>query len=151
MGRLGIDCLYIYWYIILITAYRPGLCILYAGSQWFSTAEITSCYSVCPHGPTMLNKQTNNKTNLVQIKTSTFQMRPFSHFRHILQLDLTWSLTLVHDLWLHEQMKLHTYQLTKFGSNRTSTFQMRLFSAYLTTWPHMTFGCMNKWSFTHIN
>ena len=44
-------------------------------------------------------------------------------------------------------MKLHTYQLTKFGSNRTSTFQMRLFSAYLTTWPHMTFD-LNIWPLT---
>ena len=33
--------------------------ILYAWSQWFSTDEITSCYSMCLHGPTMLNKQTN--------------------------------------------------------------------------------------------
>ena len=49
------------WYIILVAAYRPGLCILYAGSQWVSTDEITSYYSVCPQGPTMLNKQTNNK------------------------------------------------------------------------------------------
>ena len=27
------------------------------------TDEITSCYSVSPHGPTMLNKQTNKRTN----------------------------------------------------------------------------------------
>ena len=40
--------------------YRPGLCILYAGSQWFSTDVITSCFCMCPHGPTMLNKQTDN-------------------------------------------------------------------------------------------
>ena len=70
-------------------------------------------------------------TKFASNQTSTFQMRPFSHFQTILQLDLRWPVTLVHDLWLHEHMKGHIlYQYTKFGSNRTSTFQMRLLSHF---------------------
>ena len=42
-----------------------------------------------------------NKPSLVQIGLPTFQMKPFSHFQPILQLDLRWPLTLVHDLWLN--------------------------------------------------
>ena len=33
-------------------------------------------------------------------------MRPFSHFRPILQLDLRWPLTLIYDLWPHQQMRV---------------------------------------------
>ena len=57
-----------FFYILMYNISRSliGLacasCIkLYAGSQWFSTDEITSCYSVCPHGPTI--KQTNKLFN----------------------------------------------------------------------------------------
>ena len=64
-------------------------------------------------------------------RTSTSQMRPFSHIQPILQLDLRWPLTLVNDLQLHEGMKVPIlYQQTKFGSNWTSTFQMRPFSHF---------------------
>ena len=58
MGCFGVDCLYIDIYA-LVAAFRPGLCILYAGSHCFSADEITSYKSMCPHGPTMVNKQTN--------------------------------------------------------------------------------------------
>ena len=39
-------------------------------------------------------------------QTSTFQMRPFSHFQPIRQPDLRWPLALVYDLWPHEHMKI---------------------------------------------
>ena len=52
-------------------------------------------------------------------------------FQVILQVDLRWSLTLICDLWPHEHMNVSTlYQETKFGSNQTSTFQMRQFSHF---------------------
>ena len=98
---------------------------------------------ICIHGRFW---EHNNGSNWI----STFQMRPFSHFQPILQLDLRWPLTLVHDLWLHEHMKVHIYQQTKFGSNRTSTFlneTIFTFSAYLTTWPQMTFD-VDIWPLT---
>ena len=97
------------------------------------------------------------KTKFGLNRTSTFQMRPFSHFQSILQLDLKWPLTFVHDLWLHEHMKVHMlYQYNILY--QTSTFQMRPFSQFslsynLTSddlWPwYMTFDCMNKWRFTY--
>ena len=43
----------------------------------------------------ILYKQTKFGSN----QTSTFQMRAFSHFQPILQLDLRWPLTLICDLW----------------------------------------------------
>ena len=46
-----------------------------------------------------------NKLRLVQIGL-TFQMRPFSHFQPILQLDLRWPLTLIYEIWPHQQMRV---------------------------------------------
>ena len=69
--------------------------------------------------------------NHVWFQTSTFQMRPFSHFQPILQLDLWWPLISVYYLWPHEHMTVPIlYELTKFGSNTTSTFQMRPLSHF---------------------
>ena len=42
--------------------------------------------------------------HIFSLGTSTFQMRPFSHFQPILQLDLRWPLTLIYDHWPHQQM-----------------------------------------------
>ena len=60
--------------------------------------------------------------------SSSMQISPNLHFKVILQVDLGWPLTLICDLWPHEHMKVSIlYQWTKFGSNQTSTFQMRPF------------------------
>ena len=100
-----------------------------------------------------------NKPSLVQIKT--FQMRSFSHFQPILQLDLKWPLTLVHDLWLHDHMMVQI--LYKYYINKPSLVQIGLqlfkwghfhifnLSYNLTAndlWPwYMTFDLINKWGF----
>ena len=48
-----------------------------------------------------------------------------AHLQAIFQIDLRWPLTLVCDLWPHQQMKLPMLCLqTKFGSNWTWTFQL---------------------------
>ena len=76
---------------------------------------------------------------------------PNLHFQVILQFDLRWPLTLICDLWQHEHMKVSIlYQLTKFGSYRTSNFSNEAiftFSAYITTWPQMTFD-LGTWPLT---
>ena len=67
-------------------------------------------------------------------------MRPFSHFQPILQLDLRWPLTLVHDLWLHEHSHIISINQVWFKSDfNFSNEAIFTFSAYLTTWPQMTF------------
>ena len=59
-------------------------------------------------------------------RTSTVELRPILHFQSISQLDCRWPLTLVYDLWPHQQMRVPMLHLwVKFGSNRTSTFQLR--------------------------
>ena len=58
--------------------------------------------------------------------SSSMQMSQIWHFQAILQIDLTLPSTFICDLWSHELVKVPTlYQYTKFGSNQTSTFQMR--------------------------
>ena len=53
-------------------------------------------------------------------------MSQILHFQAILQIDLTWPLTFICDLWPHEHVKVPIlHQFTKFGSNWTSTFQTR--------------------------
>ena len=92
-------------------------------------------------------------------RTSTFQIRLFSHFQPILQLDLRWPLTLLHYLWLHEHMKVHILyykpslvrfrlQLFKWGHFHIFSLSYNLTSDDL--WPcYITFDCMNIWRFTY--
>ena len=83
-------------------------------------------------------------------------MRPFSHLQPILQLDLRWPLTLVHDLWLHEHMKVHMLyinkpslvqiglQLFKWGHFHIFSLSYNLTSNDL--WPrYINFDLINKW------
>ena len=105
-----------------------------------------------------------NKPSLVPIRLQLFK---WGHF-HIFSLsyNLTsddlwpWYMTFDHmNIW---QSPYHRpYQYTKFGSNQTSTFQMKLlshfqpfqmrltftFSAYLATWPQMIFD-LDMWPLT---
>ena len=83
-------------------------------------------------------------------------MRPFSHFQPILQLDLRWPLTLVYDLWLHEHKGSHIISINQVWFKSDFNFSNEAiftFSAYLTTWPQMTFDLditfdsINKWGF----
>ena len=61
--------------------------------------------------------------------SSSTQMSQILHFQAILQIDLTWPLTFICDLWPHEHVKFPTiYQYSKFGSNWTSTFQLHFCS-----------------------
>ena len=62
MGRLGTDFLYIDTYKTSRSFIRLACAFCMQGLSGLSlTDEITSCNSVCPHGPTSLNKQTNKK------------------------------------------------------------------------------------------
>ena len=90
-----------------------------------------------------------NKPSLVQIGLGTFQMRPFSHFQPILQLDLRWPLMLVNDIWPHEHMKVPiSYHINK---PNLVPIGLQLFKwghfhilVHLTTWPQMTFD-LDMW------
>ena len=69
-------------------------------------------------------------------------MRPFSHFQFILQLDLRWPLTLVWPLttWTYEGSHIISINQVGFQSDFSfSNEAIFTFSAYLTTWPQMTF------------
>ena len=49
---------------------------------------------------------------------SSMQISPNLHFQVILQLDLRWPLTLIYDLWPHQQMRVLMLHLwPKFGWN----------------------------------
>ena len=59
-------------------------------------------------------------------RTSTFQMRPFSHIQAILQLDLKWPLTLICDLWPQQQMRVPILHLwPNFGWNPSKHVEVR--------------------------
>ena len=47
----------------------------------------------------------SNKPSLVPIRLQLFKWGHFLHFQPILQLDLRWPLTLICDLWPHQQMR----------------------------------------------
>ena len=76
-------------------------------------------------------------------RTSTFQMRPFSHFQPILQLDLTWPLNFgIWPLtpWTYEGSHILSMNQVWFQSDfNFSNKAIFTFLAYLTTWPQMTF------------
>ena len=68
-----------------------------------------------------------NKLSLVPIGLPTFQMKPLSHFQPILQLDLRWPLTLICDLWLHQQMRVPMLHLwPNFGWNPSKHVEGRV-------------------------
>ena len=57
---------------------------------------------------------------------STFQMRWILHFEPILQLDLRWPLTLICDLWPHQQMRFPMLHLwPNFGWNTLKHVEVR--------------------------
>ena len=63
-------------------------------------------------------------------------MNQILHFQASLQVNLTWPLTFICELWPHEHLKVLTlHQQTKFGSNKVNF----IFWAHLTTGPLMTF------------
>ena len=89
-------------------------------------------------------------------RTSTFQMRPFSYFQPILQLDLRWPLTLVYKLWPYELRRVPYYinklslvpiglQLFKWGHFHIFNLLQLILRWPLTLiWP---FDLVNKWGF----
>ena len=86
---------------------------------------MTFVYDLWPHehtkGP-ILCQYTKFGSN----RTSTFQMRPISHFQPIFQLDLRWPLTLICDLWPHQQMRVSVLHLwPNFGWNPSKHVEVR--------------------------
>ena len=76
-----------------------------------------------------------HKPCLVPYGRPTFQMRSILHFQPILQLDQRWSLTLVCE-------GSHVISINQVWSKSDINFSNEAnftFSAYLTTWPQMTF------------
>ena len=90
---------------------------------------------------------------------STFQMRPFSHFQPILQLDLRWPLTLVYDLCMNiwrfpyyinkPSLVPIGLQLFKWGHFHIFSLSYNLTSDDLWPW-YVTFDCMNIWRFPYF-
>ena len=67
-----------------------------------------------------------DKPSLVPIRLPTFQMRPLLHFQPILQLDLRWPLTLICELWPHQQLRVPTLHLwPNFGWNQSKNVDGR--------------------------
>ena len=72
------------------------------------------------------------------------------HFQSTPQLDLWWPLILVHDLWLqeHTNSPILYHKPSLFRSNFQLFYEATFtFSAYLATWPWMTFD-LDMWPFT---
>ena len=88
------------------------------------------------------------------------QINPNLHFHIILQVDLRWPLTLICDLlttWIYEGSHIILMNQVWFKSNfNFSNEAIFTFSAYLSTWPQMTFDvgmtfvCMNIWRFPYF-
>ena len=90
---------------------------------------------------------------VIPIGPQVWKVSPNLHFQVILQVDLRWPLTLNCDLWPHEHMKVPYYinklSLVQIGLQLFKWGHFFTFSAYLTTWPQMTFDYMNIWRFTY--
>ena len=75
--------------------------------------------------------------------SSSMQIRPNLHFQFISQVDLRWPLTLICDLltpWTFESSHIMSINQVWFKSDfNLSNKTIFTFSAYLTTWPQMTF------------
>ena len=78
------------------------------------------------------------------------QLSPNLHFKVILQLDLRWPLTLIFDLltaWTEGSHIILTNQVWSKSDFNFSNEAIFTFSAYLTTWPQMTFD-LEIWPLT---
>ena len=77
-----------------------------------------------------------NKQSLVQIGLQIFKWGHFHIFQPILQVDLRWPLT----AWTYEGSHIISINQVLFQwAINFSNKAIFTFSAYLTTWPHMTF------------
>ena len=68
-----------------------------------------------------------NIPSVVQIWLPTFQTGHFHIFQPILQLDIRWPLTLICDLWPHQQTRVHMLHISpSFGWNPSKHVEVRV-------------------------